>query len=535
MSKVHRVGKTRSFSIPFACILAFSLILAGCAPPSLTQSLIKVHFTADGKTQELSLPAGSTVQQALARAGVTLGTLDRTEPPPYTTLTDGAMVKLIRVKEVFDVTDVTIPFEHQVVKNESMASGQTLLIQAGVNGTQEITYRHVIEDGVEVSKTEFKSVIIKDPVPEISMVGVQAPFTPVTIPGKLAFLIAGNAWVMQGTTGNRRPIVTTADLDGDVFALSPDSAWLLYTRKAAKGDQADINSLWVINTNEPSARPIDLKVKNVKNYAGWVPGQAFTISYSTVEPRPTAPGWQANNDLHLITFRANGTVLAPKEIIGTNSGGLYGWWGATFAWSPDGSQLAYARPDGVGLVNLKNGAFIPKLPIIPLQTHGDWAWVPGIAWGNEGKTLYTVSHPKGSGATSAEDSPIFSLAAIPLSGGPVMSIVQRSGMFAYPSVSPTASAGDYPVAFLQAIFPDQSDTSHYRLVIMNQDGANKQTIFPAQDATGIEPQTVVWSPPGASPLYIAVRYQGNIWLVSSDGSQVHQITGDGLTTRIDWK
>ena len=127
-----------------ARILVAALILSGCASPALTQSLIRVNFIADGKTQALSLPAGSTVEQAMVKAGVTLGTLDRTEPPAYTTLTDGATVKLIRVKEVFDVTDVVIPFEHQVVKNESMASGQTLLIQAGVNGTQEITYRHVL-------------------------------------------------------------------------------------------------------------------------------------------------------------------------------------------------------------------------------------------------------------------------------------------------------------------------------------------------------------------------------------------------------
>jgi hypothetical protein len=377
--------------------------------------------------------------------------------------------------------------------------------------------------------------VVKDAVPEISMVGIQAPFSSVPITGKLAYLIAGNAWLMQGTTGTRKPVITSADLDGDVFSLSPDGKWLLYSRKAGSADKADINSLWVTSVDDATVKPIDLKVKNVKNYAGWVPGQALTVAYSTVEPRPTAPGWQANNDLQLLTFKANGTVGTPKELIGANSGGLYGWWGAMFAWSPDGSKVAYARPDGVGLISLNGGAFLAKVPITPLQTHGDWAWVPGLTWGNEGKTLYTVTHPEGSNAGSAEDSPVFNLLAVPLTGGPAVPLIQRSGMFAYPVAAPGDAKTDYSVAFLQAIFPEQSDTSHYRLVIMDQDGSNKKTVFPADGSSGIEPQTVVWSPASSAERSIAVKYQGNIWLISETSGEAHQITGDGLTTRIDWK
>ena len=55
-----------------------------------------------------------------------------------------------------------------------------------------------------------------------------------------------------------------------------------------------------------------------------------------------------------------GSVLSDEEIIGTNSGGIYGWWGTQFAWSPDGSSLAYSRPDEIGLVDIQTGAFLPK-------------------------------------------------------------------------------------------------------------------------------------------------------------------------------
>ena len=51
---------------------------------------MQVEFAADGQTVNLQLPAGSTVQQALDKARLTLNALDRTEPPVYTVLGDGA-------------------------------------------------------------------------------------------------------------------------------------------------------------------------------------------------------------------------------------------------------------------------------------------------------------------------------------------------------------------------------------------------------------------------------------------------------------
>lgn len=114
-------------------------------------------------------------------------------------------------------------------------------------------------------------------------------------------------------------------------------------------------------------------------------------------------------------------------------------------------------------------------------------------------------------------------------------------MFAYPAASPFQSSSrekQYQVAFLQAIFPEQSETSRYRVVVMDRDGSNRRTIFPANDAPGLEPQTPAWAPDpidGQSGDFLALIYQGNLWLVDSGNSQAYQVTGDGLVTRIDWK
>ncbi len=98
---------------------------------------------------------------------------------------------------------------------------------------------------------------------------------------------------------------------------------------------------------------INLEVANVIHFADWSPVSRQTLAYSTVEPRATAPGWQANNDLSIITFNSNGWISRRTEALEANSGGIYGWWGRIFFWAPDGRRLAYARPDGIGLVDLR--------------------------------------------------------------------------------------------------------------------------------------------------------------------------------------
>jgi resuscitation-promoting factor RpfB len=513
------------------------LILPGCISPQVTERLIQISISADGKTLHLPVSSGTTVQTAIMKAGLTLGNLDRLEPAGYTVLTNGTNIKLIRVTEKFDISEVTIPFQQQTVKNESLGVDQQLLIQPGINGLEEITTRVVYEDGVEVSKSVVKSVIVIEAVPEITMVGIQAPFKSIAIPGRMAYLVAGNAWLMEIGTEDRTPIVTTGDLDGRVFSLSPDRSWLLYTRKSTSTDNNIINSLWVVKISNPVSSPINLNVTNVVLYADWVPNQPLTISYSTVEPRSISPGWQANNDFQMLTISSYGSIISHQEIISTNSGGIYGWWGTTFAWSPDGSMLAYSRPDEIGLVNISDGTFEPKLEITPLQTNSDWAWVPPIDWSPDNNAIFTVVHSSSPGLTSPEESQSFNLSAILVNSNQVLTLIKQSGMFANPIASPVYSQQNYQLSFLQAIFPDQSDTSHYKLAIINRDGANIKIVFPQEESTGLNPQDIVWSPVSSSNSVglLAFIFEGNIWLVNTISGEAHQITGDGLTTHLDWK
>jgi len=526
---MHRLSRSRRL---FFFLLAFAL-LTSCRSPQVTTPDITVNITADGTSRTITIPSGSTVTQAFQVAGITIASLDRAEPPPYTVLNNGDTITLIRVKEVFETEEQIIPFERQVARNESLPEGETRLVQAGANGKMELTYRIVSENGVEISRSVVKSVILQDAAPEIVMVGAQSSFAPLPIPGKLVYLSGGNAWIIDTSTANRTPLVTTGDLDGRIFSLSPKGNYLIFTRKSTKPADQEINQLWGVRTN--GGKPFSTGIVNVVHFADWIPN-TNSFAYSTVEPRSTAPGWQANNDLQRYSI----TTGEKRKILESNSGGVYGWWGMNFAFSEDG-RLAYARPDGIGTVDLDGKALKPLLNITPLNTHSDWAWLPSIAWGADGKILYYISHAPPPSLVSEEDSPFFDMSATSFANDSTVQIAEQTGMFAYPSVSSIQSSSrerPYQVAYLQAIFPEQSETSRYRVVVMDRDGSNRRTVFPANDAPGIEPQTPEWAPKsisGQSGDFIAVIYQGNLWLVDSGNSQAYQVTGDGLVTRIDWK
>jgi uncharacterized protein YabE (DUF348 family) len=134
-------------------IVILLIFLTACASPAATQELITVKLNIDGSTQGVKLPVGSTAQRFGTRrnyAGIPgsgrTGTIHNfTEQGEY----PGCM----RVEEF--VVEEKIPFERRMLQTESLAEADTLLMQSGVNGKEEITYRIVYEDGVEFPNTRY--------------------------------------------------------------------------------------------------------------------------------------------------------------------------------------------------------------------------------------------------------------------------------------------------------------------------------------------------------------------------------------------
>ncbi len=551
----------------YVWILVFSCSLAACQglpslavqTPEASVNALQVNLTIDGETRAVQTQ-GSIVRDVLREQNVELSLLDRIVPSEITPLQSGLSIEVIRVTEVTEIEEVEIAFEKQLVRNEGLAEGETRLLQTGVAGLEELTYKASYENDVLVSRVVTRRELIRDSIPEIQMVGIQTTITAIDIPGTMAYLSAGNAWLVTENTGERTPLTTAGDLDGRVFALSSDGNYLLFTRATGnpQNDLEDFNTLWAINTQDRRPTAFALDAVNVL-WAGWLPGQSNTVAYATGQPTLVAPGWDADNNLRFRAFTADERLSDIVELIpsdGENEALLYG---TRYTFSNDGLYVAFANAIQVGWVAVPTldtvlviaeptddeddavataAVDAPQLVSVAAErvvlhtfaaydTKSDWNWIPDVSWSEDNQFIYTVDHGAPLGLETVSESQVFDVMAISTLSNLRIPFVPQSGMWAAPIPAPDGQS----LAYLQAMRPLESVSSRYRLSLVDRDGSNPEFIFPADGQPGLAPQPIVWSPNGD---FVALTYAGDLWVLDVASGLAQPITADAQTSLVSW-
>lgn len=151
-----------------------------------------VQLTVDGQTDTLYTTA-KTIADALDDLNITVGSLDKVNPPPQTALADGSEIKIVRVKK--EIVDETLPIAFETVTRTdgNLLKGKQEIVQEGREGTKIVFTENVYEDGVLVSATKVDEAIAEDSVNEIVAVGTRAPVVTV---------LSNPAPVVNNTTKN---------------------------------------------------------------------------------------------------------------------------------------------------------------------------------------------------------------------------------------------------------------------------------------------------------------------------------------------
>ena len=516
-----------------ALILVGALFLSGCTTESVAsppQQPLQVSLTVDGETYNLTTEAAN-VRQLLEEAGVDVIPEDQVSPPPFTVLTDGMAVSVVRIQEEIEVIEESLPFDRRIVRSETMDAGEApRIIQGGRNGRQEITVRTVYHDGVQVERQRTQVTVLEEPQDEIVMIGVGSTPGAQSFEGMIAFRSGGSAVLLRGSTAFPQQLEVGGQLDGRVFALSPTGSHLLYTR--AVSDTGSFNNeLWLIST-DPGAAPRSLGVENVL-WAGWNPARSASlqIAYTTGNSVNQPPGWEANNDLWIATIFDNEDFpFNPQRIVEAYPA-TYGWWGGNFDWSPDGSAIAYAYADEVGYINLQPPSVderrVQLYTFTEYNTRSDWVWVPTLTWGPEGRYLAFSSH---GGAT--EEAMEFDIHVADVETGVVLPFVTQAGMWSHPHWSPPqvaadgSASGQSEIAYLQASNPLDGLRSPYYLWLMEQDGSNRRQVYPPPGEISrfpLEGQFMAWSPDGRE---LAFVFGDALYLFDLAQQEAHRINQD---------
>jgi hypothetical protein len=504
-------------------ILALLLFIAACAAPK--RNPVHITLVADGTRKPITSDAPTaTVRDLLQQANVTLADLDRVRPPESVVISEGMTITVTRVIQRTETQTQTIPFTQQTVRDTTVPTGQSKVLQPGHNGTLALTYRLTFEDGVQTERTQVQQEIVVPAIPEVVLVGIEDALSAVPFTGTIAYIANNNAYVMRQATSNRRALTTSGDLDGRVLELSSDGKWLLFTRALTQtAEGSPLNTLWVVDTVQANATPKLLKTPGVI-FAGWSPG-GDSIAYSTATTSSGQPGWRAANDLWIADFRA-GTLREPTRILEPSTGGPLGWWGATYTWSPDAKSIAIGSTDGVDVVDIRSHKPITLTRFIAYNTFSNWAWTPTVDWTADSKFVVAVIHGPSPAGEPPESSPVFDVWSLAADGAFRARLANETGMWAAPR------RGSGSIIFGRAEAPYASADSRYDLFRIDRDGSNPTRLFPAEGKSGLQGRPdFAFSPDGAQ---IAIVYQRDLYFVNVSTGAAQQITTEGNISSPRW-
>lgn len=125
-----------------------------------------VSITADGKT-DIVVVSNHTVRQALEKAGVTVGEVDKVTPELDEIVKNGDSITVNRVTyEEYQETQ-EIPYGSEGIDRELYANERKVVVTAGVNGEKVTTYRKLYLDGTYSETIVVADKVTKMPVNEV--------------------------------------------------------------------------------------------------------------------------------------------------------------------------------------------------------------------------------------------------------------------------------------------------------------------------------------------------------------------------------
>ena len=330
-----------------ACLLLPALLLGACNATSSREIL--VTLLADGRERSLLLPEPLPVASFLRNAGLEVGPLDRVAPAPDAILRDGMRVTLVRVREHERCERVEVPYRVRSLSGESPGTAASQRVQPGIPGEEQRCFLVRTEDGRQGDIQEIRRVLIRDPVDELWQAAPDTVDPPLPFAGALVWLQDGDAWLARGAGARPRQLTNTADLDGAVLALSPNGRRLLFTRAPASPDRAAPgNQLWLLpDISSPTAAlpllPAELLTlswspRGNSEFAYVARAAPATLALMRIDPDSGAT-------LHFREWPTHAAAPAAPQSPPTS-----------FAWAPDGSALAWSRPNALGLIDLDSGA-----------------------------------------------------------------------------------------------------------------------------------------------------------------------------------
>jgi uncharacterized protein YabE (DUF348 family) len=131
-------------------------------------------FVLYGKTMTARTQA-TTVEAMLKEKDITLGANDRVSVASATAISPDLTVRIWREGKQTISVDEDMDFETESIKDADRPTSYREVKTPGVKGSRSVTYEVTIQDGKEVARTEIASIVSKEPVKQVEIVGSKLP------------------------------------------------------------------------------------------------------------------------------------------------------------------------------------------------------------------------------------------------------------------------------------------------------------------------------------------------------------------------
>lgn len=183
---------------------------------------VEIRILADGQEKRLRL-LPTTVQEALAQAGILLGPEDRVDPDREKMVMGGEVIKVTRVEVRTETAEEELDYGIVRRPDPELEKGITRIVQRGQKGMQRTEYRVTYEDGQEVKREILRQEVVRAPVPEVVAVGAltQASRGGYNFRFQRVFWAIATAYTYTGrrTATGTVPQVGTVAVDPEVVPL----------------------------------------------------------------------------------------------------------------------------------------------------------------------------------------------------------------------------------------------------------------------------------------------------------------------------
>jgi uncharacterized protein YabE (DUF348 family) len=139
------------------------------------QRATTINLTLYGKTAVVRTQA-KTVGDMLKEKNIKLGNSDRMSVGANDQISDGMSMRIWREGKQTITVDETIDFKTETIDNADQPVGYREIQSVGEAGSRTVIYEVVIQDNIEISRTEITSVITKQPVKQVEIVGVKGKY-----------------------------------------------------------------------------------------------------------------------------------------------------------------------------------------------------------------------------------------------------------------------------------------------------------------------------------------------------------------------